>query len=89
MAANNEPQKVSAFDTAPAAANTDFLVILKTDLGVLQKIDVLSFMSTAVPRLTPANSSITVPEGFTCYDDTYFYIATSNNVLKRITLEVF
>lgn len=38
---------------------------------------------------TPANSSITVKKGKVFTDGTYLYLATANNVLKRVTLSAF
>ena len=38
---------------------------------------------------TPANSTATFVKGTFLFDNTYFYVATANNVLKRFTLESF
>lgn len=40
-------------------------------------------------RSTPANSSITVTKGSIFFDDSYIYVATANNTLKRIELTSF
>lgn len=38
---------------------------------------------------TPANSTITVTQGTFWYDSNYFYVATANNILKRVALTAF
>jgi len=38
---------------------------------------------------TPANSTITVTKGTMWFDDTYLYVATANNTIKRLTLSSF
>lgn len=40
-------------------------------------------------KSTPANSTIAVTEGTFYFDADYLYIATANNVLKRVALESF
>ena len=38
---------------------------------------------------TPISSTISVTAGSMWFDSTYLYVAVSNNVIKRITLETF
>jgi hypothetical protein len=38
---------------------------------------------------TPANSSITVTRGTIWFDSDFLYVATANNILKRVALESF
>ena len=38
---------------------------------------------------TPISSTMTVATGSMWYDANYLYIATSNNVIKRLSLELF
>lgn len=38
---------------------------------------------------TPISSTISVTAGSMWYDANYLYIATSNNVIRRVTLETF
>ena len=38
---------------------------------------------------TPISSTMTVTAGSMWYDANYLYIATSNNVIKRLSLESF
>lgn len=38
---------------------------------------------------TPANSTANVVQGTIWYDSTYLYVATANNVIKRIALSAF
>jgi hypothetical protein len=56
----------------------------------LSNAAVLSANTVVVRRKqTPANSTITVTQGTFFYDSDYLYIATSNNVLKRVSLSAF
>jgi hypothetical protein len=43
----------------------------------------------ATDNTTPANSADVAVQGRIWYDDTYLYVAISNTVIKRITLESF
>ena len=38
---------------------------------------------------TPISSTMTVATGSMWFDSTYLYLAISNNVIKRVTLETF
>ena len=38
---------------------------------------------------TPANSSITVTQGYFFTDGNYIYVATANNSVKRVALSAF
>ena len=40
-------------------------------------------------RTTPASSGETVTGGKIWFDSTYLYVATSNNTIKRVTLDTF
>ena len=40
-------------------------------------------------RKTPANSTIIITQGTIFYDEDFLYVTTSNNTVKRITLNSF
>lgn len=44
---------------------------------------------TITTSQTPANSTITVAQGTIMWDANYLYVATANNVLKRVALSTF
>jgi len=50
-------------------------------------LEVPTLIST--DKRTPANSGITIARGTMFYDDSYLYIATSNNTIKRLPLNSF
>ena len=54
-----------------------------------QSVTVTGDTVTIQTSKTPANSTATVVKGALFYDSTYLYVATANNVIKRITLETF
>lgn len=96
-------KKITELPQASSISANDLLVVVvnPASLSDTQKVTVNTFFSnvaignTTINRLvvsdkrTPANSTITVAQGTIFYDNTYIYIATSNNVVKRITLEAF
>lgn len=80
--------------TAPTA--DDLLVIVDDVTGTptTKKVTVGNFLGNSSANVviysaTPANSTITVKKGTLMFDNTYLYIATANNVLKRVTLSSF
>jgi hypothetical protein len=54
-----------------------------------QSVSVAGDTVTIRTSKTPANSTVTVLKGAIFYDSTFLYVATDNNVIKRITLESF
>lgn len=96
-------KKITELPQASSISANDLLVVVvnPASLSDTQKVTVNTFFSnvaignTTINQLvvsdkrTPANSTITVAQGTIFYDNTYIYIATSNNVVKRITLEAF
>lgn len=96
-------KKITELPQASSISANDLLVVVvnPSSLSDTQKVTVNTFFSnvaignttinqlTVSDKRTPANSTITVAQGTIFYDNTYIYIATSNNVVKRITLEAF
>lgn len=81
--------------TAPSA--DDILYVVDGPLGttpVSKKLSVSNLLGNSsanvvIQNVTPANSTITVKKGTVMFDTSYLYIATANNVLKRVSLSSF
>lgn len=95
-------KQVSEQTQLTSVANTDFLLgsanvsgntvtfIIQTGnlFSNVPNLSVLNFVITKAN--TPANSSaITVSNGTIWADSYYLYVATSNNFVKRLSLETF
>jgi len=96
-------KSITELTTLATPAGEDLLVIVDSPLGSAntKKISVQTLFSntsnlTIVCNVfvtenqqTPANSTITVRKGTIFFDNSFLYVATANNVLKRISLESF
>jgi len=99
----DQSKAISELNAHTAPAGEDLLVIVDDPSGTAptKKITVTTLFSNTANltvvsntlvtenKQTPANSSVTVRKGTIFFDDTYLYIATANNTLKRVTLESF
>ena len=90
--------EIADLPRANTVSNNDILVIVvnPTTLEETRSVTIQTlFSNTSIGVLklndlrTPANSTITIEKGTLFYDTDYFYIATANNEIKRIALEVF
>ena len=94
---SDKAKKISELTALTAPAGEDLLVIVDDPTGTsnaTKKVTVSNLLgnsaaNVAIRNVTPANSTITVQQGTIFYDDTYIYIATSNNNLKRVSLSSF
>ena len=89
-------KKTSELATTNNAVANDRIIILKDPDGTPStrtiKVSNLLGNSSAnivIQTTTPANSTITVKAGTLFFDNTYLYIATSNNNIKRVALSLF
>jgi hypothetical protein len=90
-------KKISAFPALSGPTGNTFLVVAHTAANGVTNTYSLglttlfgnSAANVVMKEYTPSNSTISVAAGTCFYDNTYFYIATANNVLKRITLDSF
>lgn len=93
--------KGSLLPTANSFTDGDYVFVISdpTTLATTKKLEKTVFFSN-VSRIstntliirgnsTPTNSTMTVTKGSMFYDDSYLYISTANNVIKRITLNSF
>lgn len=93
----DKSKKISELTALTAPAGEDLLVIVDDPTGTsnaTKKVTVSNLLgnsaaNVAIRNVTPANSTITVQQGTIFYDNTYIYIATSNNNLKRVSLSSF
>lgn len=60
-----------------------------TNLFSNSNLDISANTITLEYNTTPANSTINVVHGRIWYDSDYLYVATANNVVKRVPLEDF
>jgi hypothetical protein len=90
-------KKTSELATTNNAVATDRIVILKDPTGTpsTRTISVSNLLGNSaanvvIQQLTPANSTVlTVKAGTLFFDNTYLYVATSNNNVKRVALSTF
>ena len=93
----DKAKKISELTALAGPAGEDLLVIVDDPTGTsnaTKKVTVANLLgnstaNVAIRNVTPANSTITVQQGTIFYDNTYIYIATSNNNLKRVSLSSF
>lgn len=92
--------KASGAVTTSVQANTLMLVCQTPETNPQSKVIYVSDFANSfnqpvqtglplMPSATPANSQITVAQGVMFYDDSYLYIATDTNNLKRVLLTAF
>ena len=48
-----------------------------------------SSANVVIQNVTPANGTITVQKGTIMFDSSFIYIATANNVIKKVALSAF
>jgi hypothetical protein len=103
MANYSTPVKIDELAAANSVVANSRLLILQANTTAntveLKLANVTTFFSNVssvkVANLvlstnsTPANSTITVPQGTMWYDTNYLYIAVANNTLKRVALTSF
>ena len=90
-------KKTSELATTNNAVATDRIVILKDPAGTpsTRTISVSNLLGNSaanvvIQQVTPANSTaLTVKAGALFFDNTYLYVATSNNNIKRVALSTF
>lgn len=89
---SNTDIKTSELPVTSTLANTDLLLVVRSPGSnpTTNTIALNSFRAVLPIANTPANSTaLTVLGGTLLYDSSYLYIATSNNVVKRVALSTF
>lgn len=91
-------KKITELNSAPNISSEDLLLVVTnptSNTAETKKISVANFLGNNSANVvisnksTPANSTITIKQGTVLFDNDYLYIATANNVLKRVTLNSF
>ena len=93
---SDRAKKISELTALTTPAAVDLLVIVDDPTGtpVTKYVTVGNLLGNAAANVvvyfaTPANSTITVKKGTIMVDNTYIYVATANNILKRVSLTSF
>lgn len=93
---SDRSKKVTELTALTSPAGEDLLLIIDDPSGTptTKKVTVSNLFGNSTSNVviyntTPANSTITVKKGTIMFDTTYLYVATANNVLKRVALTSF
>ena len=88
--------KISELGAITNPTGDDILVIVNDPTGtpVTKKVTVAnqlgnSSANVVIQNVTPANGTITVTKGTIMFDSSFIYIATANNVIKKVALSSF
>lgn len=88
--------KISELGAVTAPSGDDLLVIVDDPSGtpVTKKVTVANLLGNSsanvvIRNVTPANGTITVTKGTIMFDSSFIYIATANNVIKKVALSAF
>lgn len=89
-------KKISELGALATPAGEDLLVIVDDPSGtpVTKKVTVANLLGNSaanvvIQNVTPANGTITVKKGTIMFDTDFIYIATANNVVKKVSLSAF
>lgn len=90
-------KKISEFPTLSGPNGNTYLVVAHTPANGVTNTYTLAVTTlfgnvaanVVMQEYTPSNSTITVAKGVAFFDSNYLYIATANNVLKRVALTSF
>lgn len=88
--------KISELTALTSISGGDLLVIVDDPTGtpVTKKVTVANLLGNSsanvvIQNVTPANGTITVTKGTIMFDSSFIYIATANNVIKKVALSAF
>ena len=88
--------KISDLGAITNPTGDDLLVIVNDPTGtpVTKKVTVANLLGNSsanvvIQNVTPANGTITVTKGTIMFDSSFIYIATANNVIKKVALSAF
>jgi hypothetical protein len=88
--------KISELGAITNPTGDDILVIVNDPTGtpVTKKVTVANLLGNSsanvvIQNVTPANGTITVTKGTIMFDSSFIYIATANNVIKKVALSAF
>ena len=93
---SDRAKKITELSALTAPSADDRMVIVDDPSGnaVTKYVTVGNLFGNSAANVviynaTPANSTITVKKGTLMFDTSYLYVATANNILKRIALTAF
>lgn len=93
---SDRAKKITELSALTTPAAEDLMVIVDDPSGTptTKYVTVGNLLGNVAANVviynaTPANSAITVKKGTLMFDASYLYIATANNVLKRVALSSF
>jgi hypothetical protein len=88
--------KISELTALTSISGDDLLVIVDDPSGTptTKKVTVANLLGNSsanvvIQNVTPANGTITVTKGTIMFDSSFIYIATANNVIKKVALSAF
>jgi len=88
--------KITELGAITNPTGDDLLVIVNDPTGtpVTKKVTVANLLGNSsanvvIQNVTPANGTITVTKGTIMFDSSFIYIATANNVIKKVALSAF
>ena len=88
--------KISELPALTSISGDDLLVIVDDPSGTptTKKVTVANLLGNSaanvvIQNVTPANGTITVTKGTIMFDSSFIYIATANNVIKKVALSAF
>lgn len=92
----DKAKKISELTALTTISGDDLLVIVDDPAGtpVTKKVTVANLLGNSaanvvIQNVTPANGTITVKKGTIMFDNDFIYIATANNVVKKVSLSAF
>ena len=92
----DKAKKISELTALTTISGGDLLVIVDDPTGtpVTKKVTVANLLGNSsanvvIQNVTPANGTITVTKGTIMFDSSFIYIATANNVIKKVALSAF
>ena len=92
----DKAKKISELTALTTISGDDLLVIVDDPAGtpVTKKVTVANLLGNSadnvvIQNVTPANGTITVKKGTIMFDSDFIYIATANNVVKKVSLSAF
>ena len=94
---SDKSKKISELVALTSPAPNDLLLVLDISASNTEsnkKVTVADLLgdssaNVVIKNQTPANGTITIKQGTLLCDNTYLYIAVSNNVIKKIALSDF
>jgi len=90
-------KKISELSILSDPAHDDYLIVIDSsaaNTNATKRLSISNLLGNSSANLvirnqTPANANVTIKQGTLLYDNTFLYIAVSNNTIKKIALSNF